>query len=71
MTDQEIKPCPFCGCKDVIVGEGTTFRWRVATCDACGASCGEVRHNTTAHDQEQAELESRERALRSWNERTT
>ena len=38
-------PCPFCGGTDIIVMDGSTFRWVVATC-GCGAACGEVRVQT-------------------------
>jgi Lar family restriction alleviation protein len=62
-------PCPFCGCQDVTVFEGSTFRWRYAACDGCGVQGVEVRHNATAPDQAAAEAESHQRAIDEWNRR--
>ena len=39
-------PCPFCGEKSITIHEGSTFRWLVAECNGCGATCGEVRIQT-------------------------
>ena len=39
-------PCPFCGKKSITIREGSTFRWMLAECLACGATCGEVRVQT-------------------------
>jgi hypothetical protein len=39
-------PCPFCGEKSITIREGSTFRWMLAECLACGATCGEVRVQT-------------------------
>ena len=64
-----IKPCPFCGHDGVTVVEGSTFRWRVAMCERCGAQSGEVRHNTLAEDQAEAENRSTLEAIGIWNER--
>lgn len=65
-----IKPCPFCGGTTIEVREGSTFRWRYATCLECGAQAGEVRHNTLAEDQNQARLDSIARAIDEWNIRS-
>ena len=35
-----LKPCPFCGESNVSVIDGSTFRWRLAQCNCCGASTG-------------------------------
>lgn len=40
------KPCPFCGHVGITIVEGSTFRWRQAECESCGARCGEVRVRT-------------------------
>ena len=40
------KPCPFCGEKSITIREGSTFRWMLAECNGCGATCGEVRVQT-------------------------
>lgn len=63
------KPCPFCKRVDVTVVEGSTFRWRIVVCNFCGASCGEVRHNTMAKDQKAEEEVTRVKALIEWNTR--
>lgn len=65
-----IKNCPFCGHYDVTVYEGSTFRWRYAECDRCGAKAPEVRHDTLADDQEDATNKSTLAAIGAWNERS-
>ena len=39
----DIKPCPFCGCDEIIETEGESYRWVKMLCYGCGASCGDVR----------------------------
>jgi Lar family restriction alleviation protein len=39
----DVLPCPFCGSKTITIRDGSNFKWIVAECDDCGASCGEVR----------------------------
>ena len=72
MTDTVLaKPCPFCGDLDVCVKPGSTFRWRIAQCEQCGAQCGEVRVQTRG-DGTPAEWEEdavRE-AIEEWNMRS-
>jgi Lar family restriction alleviation protein len=68
MSDAAL-PCPFCGHDGVSVCEGSTFRWRYAQCDECGAQAGEVRHDTMNKDRQFAEAESRDRAVDEWNKR--
>ena len=36
-------PCPFCGHIGLDFADGETYRWGVASCGGCGASCGDVR----------------------------
>jgi hypothetical protein len=36
-------PCPFCGHIGLDFSDGETYRWGVASCGGCGASCGDVR----------------------------
>lgn len=63
-------PCPFCGSDRVSVREGSTFRWRIAGCDDCGAQAGEVRARTLGPEtKEEREAEAREDAIKAWNER--
>ena len=62
-------PCPFCGGTDIIVMDGSTFRWVVATC-GCGAACGEVRVQTTGMPREVALAEAKQRAIAEWNTRS-
>jgi Lar family restriction alleviation protein len=68
----EAKPCPFCGEKSIAIHEGSTFRWMVAECNGCGATCGEVRMQTMgpglpAHWKTKAEQD----AVEEWNKRAS
>lgn len=65
----ELLPCPFCGHVGVTMTEGSTFRWRILECAGCGATTGEVRHNTVADDQVAAEEATRAEAIAAWNTR--
>jgi Lar family restriction alleviation protein len=68
MTD--LLPCPFCGATSVSVREGSTFRWRYASCDECGAQAGEVRRQTLGEGtKEEWEAEATRSALAEWNRR--
>lgn len=70
MTEQDTLPCPFCGTSGVTVREGSTFRWRIATCNECGAQCGEVRCQTLGQGtKEQWEAEATRAAIAEWNSR--
>jgi Lar family restriction alleviation protein len=63
-------PCPFCGGPSVSVSDGSTFRWRVAACNTCGAQCGEIRAQTLGEGTPQEwEAEAREEAIAEWNTR--
>jgi len=64
-----VLPCPFCGDNQPTVFEGSTFRWRVAVCNNCGAYAPEARHDTLAEDQKQAGIESDAAAITAWNTR--
>lgn len=44
--DCDVMPCPFCGETSILIREGSTFRWMIAECLGCGATCGEVRVQT-------------------------
>ena len=65
----EIRPCPFCGCASVGVREGSTFRWRFAQCEGCGAQSGEIRINTISHDRVKSEADASAAAIKEWNTR--
>ena len=66
----EIKPCPFCGETDVGVVKATTFRWRVAFCNVCGANGPEVRVQTSGSgDPVVWEEQARILAIKEWNKR--
>ena len=68
MTD--LKPCPFCGETNVSVNNGSTFRWRVAVCNCCGAQAGEVRAQTYGDGTRDTwEAEAKKDALAEWNRR--
>lgn len=64
-------PCPWCGCvpPSTSVIEGSTFRWRRV--EGCCADGPEVRHDTLAKDQLEAEVDSTARAIAAWNTRYT
>lgn len=66
----EILPCPFCGERSVTVHEGSTFRWRLAECDACGAMAPETRIQTLGDGAaEQWEKAAYDDAIKEWNTR--
>lgn len=68
---EEAKPCPFCGHVGIAIHEGSTFRWRVAECDACGARCGEVRVQTIGEGtKEEWEAEATSAVTAEWNRRS-
>ncbi|MCA3694230.1 Lar family restriction alleviation protein [Aquidulcibacter sp.] len=63
-------PCPFCGYVGVNVHEASNFRWRVAECDQCGATCGEIRIQTMGEGtKEEWEAVAKEDAIKEWNTR--
>ena len=62
-------PCPFCGHVGVTIRDGSTFRWRVAECEGCGATCGETRFNTLGDDKTVEEISAGRRAMDAWNTR--
>lgn len=62
-------PCPFCGHVGVDVHEGSTFRWMLAECDACGAQGPEVRVDTMAPVRGLALDAARDEAIKEWNKR--
>ena len=64
-----IEPCPFCGESDVRVC-ASTFRWRSAFCDVCGANGPEVRVQTSGSgDPVVWEEQARILAIKEWNKR--
>ena len=66
----EAKPCPFCGEKCITIHEGSTFRWMVAECNNCGATCGEVRVQTMGSGlPAQWEIQAEHDAVEEWNKR--
>jgi len=69
-TEQKPLPCPFCGCTNVILQQGSTFRWRVLECVDCGARCGEVRVQTIGDGSpSEWELKVAADAIDEWNKR--
>lgn len=66
----EAKPCPFCGEKDIRIKEGSTFRWMLAECSSCGATCGEVRVQTMgAGRPEDWKAKAEQDVIAEWNKR--
>lgn len=65
----DIKPCPFCGCQNISIVAGSTFRWRAAQCNNCGAQCGEVRIETSGPGADEWDSKARELAIAEWNKR--
>lgn len=64
MTEQlKPLPCPFCGHIGLQFESGSTYRWGIASCDGCGATCGEVRRNYPDDGKWHAE------AITEWNRR--
>ena len=57
-------PCPFCGHIGLDFGDGETYRWGIASCGGCGASCMDVRREYP--DQGQWHTE----AIAEWNKRS-
>jgi Lar family restriction alleviation protein len=71
-VDRPVRPCPFCGCVGVTVYEGSTFRWRYAACDSCGAQAPEIRAQTLgAGTPDEWESAAQARAIDEWNTRDT
>lgn len=65
-----IKHCPFCGHVGLDFHEGTTFRWVVAECGACGATCGETRVQTLGEGTKDEWMQQAQRdAIEVWNTR--
>ena len=65
-----IKPCPFCGSVGLDFREGSTFRWLIAECACCRATCGEVRVQTTGDGNPDLwAQQARQDAIKAWNER--
>lgn len=66
----EAKPCPFCGSSEIIVQEGSTFRWMAAVCTQCGAVGPEARVQTCgAGDPGDWKISGKTDAIREWNVR--
>lgn len=65
------KPCPFCGNSvHVTTEEGSTFRWRRAKCDECGAIGPEVRRQTLGKGTpEEWTAKADADAIEAWNGR--
>jgi hypothetical protein len=57
-------PCPFCGHIGLDFSDGETYRWGIASCGGCGASCGDVRREYPDQGEWHAE------AIAEWNRRS-
>lgn len=55
MADEQLKPCPFCGCKKPMPLDNTGGNYTYIECRTCGAST--------------AEYKSRKEAIVNWNSR--
>jgi len=66
----DTKPCPFCGCDEVEIYEGASFRWMCAGCVECGARAGEIRVQTLGPGTRDEWLaKAMADALAEWNNR--
>ncbi len=64
------KPCPFCGSSEIIVQEGSTFRWMAAACFQCEAVGPEVHVQTLGPgNPADWKIAGKEAAIREWNAR--
>jgi hypothetical protein len=68
-AERELLPCPWCGnaMGEAHISHGSTFRWRKV--NGCCSDGPEVRHDTLAKDQSEADIDSRRRAIEAWNTR--
>lgn len=60
---EALEPCPFCGHVGLVFGDGSSYRWGIASCGGCGATCGEVRRS---YPDDGA---WRSKAIKEWNTR--
>lgn len=68
--DDQLLPCPFCGGTDVAIVEGSSFRWRLASCNGCGAQAPDVRIQTMGEGTpKEWEAVAHKAALAEWNKR--
>jgi transcription elongation factor Elf1 len=58
-------PCPFCGHVGLDFSDGNTYRWGIASCGGCGASCGDIRREYPDEGKWHSE------AIAEWNKRTS
>lgn len=71
MSETKPLPCPFCGHVGLDFAEGSTFRWVLASCAACGATCGETRIQTCGDGTPQEWCAAaRANSIAAWNRRT-
>lgn len=63
-------PCPFCGGSKIASYSGSTFRWRYAACNECGAQASEIRIETIDCPRPQAIEKADRELLEAWNTRT-
>lgn len=56
-------PCPFCGHVGLDFSDGNTYRWGIASCGGCGASCGDIRREYPDEGKWHSE------AIAEWNRR--
>lgn len=69
-TGDALLPCPWCGHVGLMFEEGSTFRWRVASCERCGVTTGEERIQTMGDGtREEWEADCRKRMIAAWNRR--
>ena len=61
MTEPKLKPCPFCGSKDVTLYEHDDFGGAFyVMCECCGATIGTTLDNMSCDEEEIVEM---------WNKR--
>lgn len=64
MKEKELKPCPFCGDKNVKLRKFKTDKYRIL-CSNCGATGSSF----TQYSWESSSIQARNRAITGWNRR--
>ena len=71
MNDDPLEPlpCPHCGTTGIAVEEGSTFKWFLARCNECGATCGEIRIESKDIPRDKFSDLIGQKVIAEWNKR--